>query len=239
MNNARGKTFYRKFFRYTGPLIKLYHRAESFGAENLPPAGAPFILAPNHTNWFGWDALLLSSILEDHEVSWVSWDYEEELPLWHRAVALFDPIFCGAGKQFPYRRVCEEVLGRGGVVGIFPEGNNNTMKDWYRLRPFFPGCVRLAVLSGAPVVPVSVAGIEEASPIILAKETPGEPITDIVAPPFPLPTKAVVRFGAPFHPRLNEADLGSVETLQSAARDLQLRVLELLRNDRPGARAES
>jgi len=220
------------------PLMRVYHRLEVIGEDNVPPEGEGCIITPNHTNWFGWDALVVGAALRHRHVRWVSWSYEKEMPLWDKMVSACDAILFNKDNPFPYDDIVENTLKPGGVVGIFPEGNNNVVGQWYRLRPFFPGCVRLSVMSGAPIVPTAVVGIEKASPIFRAKENDDEPITDLIAYPGVLPTKACVIFGNPVRPPLTEADLGDPEKLRAAAREIQLDVLDLLKPFRPNARAE-
>jgi len=234
-----GSFTYRLIVKGMSPFIRLYHRVDSFGVENLPPAGEPFILAPNHTNWFGWDALLISSILGDRDIRWLSWSYSDKFPLWDTQARMFNAILYNKKKKFPYEELAEEMRSGGTVVGIFPEGSNNPVAKWYRLRPFFPGCVRLSVMAGVPIVPVSVAGLEEASPIFWIKEEEGKSPTWLLAYPGLLPTKVRVRFGEPRFPHSDTVSLKNKEALYSEAKKVQLDVLELLKNDRPGAYAET
>lgn len=232
-------SFYNIAMKVLAPVAEVYHRLEVRGAENLPPEGEGFIVAPNHTNWFGWDGIVVSAALKDREARWVSWSYEEKIPFWDAAVRAFGGILYNNRREFPYREVCDEILKKGKVVGIFPEGNNNTVADWYRLRPFLPGCVRMSVMSGAPIVPAAVAGLEEASPILWAKEEEKEPISFLVALPVVFPTKVTVHFGRPVYPGLTERQLDDRAALYAAAREIQLEVLELLKIYRPKARAEN
>ncbi len=230
---------YDVLLKTMSPVIGAYHRLEVHGAEKLPRVGEGFILAPNHSGWFGWDAVIISSTITERGVRWLSWSYEKEHPLWDKTVEAFNCIMYNNEKPFPYEFVSEEVLKKGGVVGIFPEGNSNPMGKWYRLRPFFPGCVRLSVMAGVPLVPVAVAGLEEASPILWAKEEKREPIKTAVALPVVFPTKAIVRFGEPVRYDIGDEAVGNKEALWAAAGKLQLEVLKLLKQDRPRAYAEN
>jgi len=229
--------FYDDFLRIMSPVISAYHRLEVHGTENLPPAGEGFILAPNHSGWFGWDAVVISSTIRERQVRWLSWSYEKEHPLWDKTVGAFNCILYNNEKPFPYEYASEEVLKKGDVVGIFPEGNSNPVSRWYRLRPFFPGCVRLAAMADVPIVPVAVAGLEEASPILWAKEEKNEPIKTAVALPVVFPTKAIVHFGEPV--RYDIGGTGGNDDLWAAAGKLQSEVLKLLRKYRPRAYAEN
>jgi 1-acyl-sn-glycerol-3-phosphate acyltransferase len=73
----------------------------------------------------------------------------------------------------------KRILGEGSLFGIFPEGTRSHDGKLYRGKT---GVARLALETGAPVIPVAVVG------------------TDVVAPPgkkFGSVTRPVVRFGAP------------------------------------------
>lgn len=229
-------SFYDTAVKLGTSFVKLYHRLEVDGLENVPDGG--FVLAPNHTHWSGWDAFVFSVALRGRRIRWVSWSYGEENPLWDRLAASFDAILYNGETRFPYEEIVEDVLKRGDVVGVFPEGNNNTVRTPYRLRRFLPGCVRLAALADAPIVPAASAGLEEASPILWAKENVGEPVTHLVAPPVLFPTKVSVAFGAPMRPALTAADLGDRARLDAEADKVRMEVLSMLKRFRPKAWAE-
>lgn len=72
-----------------------------------------------------------------------------------------------------------EILAAGGVLGIYPEG---TRSPDGRLHRGKTGVARLAIASGAPVVPVGVAGTIEIQPL---------------GAPFPRRGRVDVRIGPP------------------------------------------
>ena len=229
---------YKYLIKMMSPVIKNYHRLEVFGMENIPRLGDGFIITPNHSGWFGWDAAVISSILENREIHWVAWSYEGMNPLWDIAVKASNGILCNNRKNFPYEEVSEKILKKGNVVGIFPEGNSNPVGKWYRLRPFLPGCVRLSILADVPILPVAVSGLEEASPMLWGKEEEKEPIFLMIALPVVFPTKVIVHFGKPLYPDVKKEELNDKNKLYSAAQAIQLEVLKLLKRYRPNAYAE-
>ena len=81
-----------------------------------------------------------------------------------------------------------EVLGRGGVVAIFPEGTVTTNPD---LQPMAPksGAVRLALRAGAPVIPCAVWGTANIWPKgpYRKRLRPGSEILVRIGPPLDLP----------------------------------------------------
>lgn len=229
--------WHRDMIRAAAPLVKAYHRLGVHGLDNLPPPGQGFLLAPNHTHWFGYDALVINTAARDRDIRWVAWSYADEFPLWDKMVRAFNGILAGHGEPFPYEDITAQ-LKSGGVVGIFPEGNNNSVATPYRVRPFFPGVVRLAALAGVPVVPVSVAGVEEAGPVLWMKEEEGRPPTWVLPAPVLLPARITVRFGAPLSVTLDEKELLDADTLLREADRIRDRVLDLLQQDRTRAWAQ-
>jgi len=218
------------------PFAQIYHRLETRGLENIPTNATGFVIAANHTNWFGWDAMMISASMPDRKIKWVAWSDPEKMPGWHKQVMAFDCIVHNKKMKFPYEQISAEVSG-GGVVGMFPEGSNNTVFDWYRLRPFIPGCVKLAAMAGAPILPVSVAGVEEASPIFWIGEADGEAPSELFALPALFPTKVTVRIGNPIDVKLRPEQIEDKDALRAEAEKIRTAVLQLLQNDRPKAYA--
>jgi 1-acyl-sn-glycerol-3-phosphate acyltransferase len=116
-------------------------------------------------------------------------------------------------------RACAEnaarLLRRGELVGVFPEGVRGMRKRFrerYRLQRFGRGgFVKLALRTGAPIVPVAIVGAEEIHPLLGTWQWPanvlGLPYFPLT-PTFPwlgllgllpLPSKWVIRFGEPIH----------------------------------------
>ncbi len=80
-------------------------------------------------------------------------------------------LFCGAG-MIPVRREnpgdlphvfdeVAEVLGRGEVIGVFPEGTRSCDG---RLHRGHVGAAHLALTTGAPIVPVGIVGTDRVLP---------------------------------------------------------------------------
>jgi 1-acyl-sn-glycerol-3-phosphate acyltransferase len=84
---------------------------------------------------------------------------------WARAF----PIQEGEPDNLAVRRALR-VLRQGEPLVIFPEGGRSADG---RLQPFRPGAFRLALATGAPVVPVTIVGAFEAWPIGRRLPRPG------------------------------------------------------------------
>ena len=125
------------------------------GADHLPPG--PAILAPNHRSFM--DSIFLA-VAMDRPVTFLAKAeyFDRRRTAW---------MFRSTG-QIPLRRgspsgarqalqAAGAVLSRGGVVGIYPEGTRSRDGLLHKGRL---GPARLAVASGAPIVPVGLIGTE-------------------------------------------------------------------------------
>src|SRR3954454_23049208 len=129
-----------------------FFRARGYHPERVPAAG-PVILAPNHASFL--DHFFLGLSLR-RKVQFMAKSQLFKAPM--------DKIFSPGG-VFPVRRGYDDeeafvtavsVLDRGGVVAMYAEGGRSRtgeLSDKPRR-----GIGRLALLSGAPVVPVAIHG---------------------------------------------------------------------------------
>ena len=151
---------------FVGPLLKLVYRPWVRGAENVPTDG-PAILASNHLAVI--DSFFLPLMLDRDIVFIGKQEYFTGKGLKGRLVAGFMrgvgtiPVDRGGGKageaalNTGLRRLQE-----GGLFGIYPEGTRSPDGRLYRGKT---GVARLALESGAPVLPVAMVGTNVAQPI--------------------------------------------------------------------------
>ncbi len=136
------------------PFFHIYFRLSRIGREHIPGEG-PVIIAANHRSFL--DPFVIATMVkrpmyyvakkELFERSWQGWLLN--------ALGAF-PVDRGAGDA-DMIETAKAILGRGDVVLIFPEGT--------RIRPGALGRAkrgvgRLALETGAPVIPVAVIGTE-------------------------------------------------------------------------------
>jgi 1-acyl-sn-glycerol-3-phosphate acyltransferase len=207
----------------TRPLLDLlyerYWRVDLGGLSNLPEKG-PCLLVANHSGLLPYDGLMLAHAIERRHPS-------GERPRffvadWLMTLPFVQPYLARLGGVRACRENAERLLRAGRFVLVFPEGVKGAAKvfrERYRLKRFGRGgVIRVALETGAPLVPVGIVGAEELHPILFKWRPPlrfGLPFVP-VTPTFPLlgplgalplPSKWVVRIGAPL--RLDA--LGSVD----------------------------
>src|SRR3954454_2807201 len=135
--------------------MRTLYRIELAGAERIPADG-PCILASNHESLL--DPFFLG-VATPRTIRFMA-----KAELWrHRPVAFFMDALGG----FPIERGVGDAAGvghglallqRGEVIAIFPQGTALP----YRKRPYHRGAARLALVTGAPIVPVCMVGTEQA-----------------------------------------------------------------------------
>ncbi|NAZ88693.1 lysophospholipid acyltransferase family protein, partial [Kineococcus indalonis] len=147
------------------PVLRPVLRPWVRGLENVPASG-PAVLASNHLSVA--DPVLLSTLLPRRVTYIAKAEMFTGAGLGGR---LFGGLLRGIG-QVPVDRsggrastaaidAALEVLGRGGLFGVYPEGTRSPDGRLYRGRT---GVARIALRSGAPVVPVAVVGTGELMP---------------------------------------------------------------------------
>src|ERR1700749_2989405 len=135
------------------PFFLIYLRMERIGREHIPGEG-PVILASNHRSFF--DPFIIGTMTR-RPVYYVAkkelFTYNRFLSWLLNALGAY-PVDRGAGDQETIE-TSKVILGRGKIVLISPEGT--------RPRPAplgkpHRGVGRLALETGAPVVPVAIIG---------------------------------------------------------------------------------
>src|SRR6516162_8702315 len=143
------------------PVLRFLYRVRVEGAEHLPPSG-PVILASNHLSFC--DSIFLPLVLRRRVTFVAKAEYFEDRKTgwFFRAVGQI-PIkrTGGTASERALASACE-VLQRGGIFGIYPEG---TRSPDGRLYKGHTGVARLALQSGAPVLCAAMVGTREVQAI--------------------------------------------------------------------------
>ncbi|HVV30582.1 MAG TPA: lysophospholipid acyltransferase family protein [Mycobacteriales bacterium] len=147
------------------PVLHLLWRPTASGRKHLPRSG-PAILAGNHTSYLDW---IFLPLMCPRKISFLAKsDYFTGRGLKGKAQKFF---FAGTG-QVPVVRAggsasaaaliaARKVLDEGRLFGIFPEGTRTPDGRLYRGKT---GVARLALESGAPVIPCATIGLFDIAP---------------------------------------------------------------------------
>ncbi|MFD8673371.1 lysophospholipid acyltransferase family protein [Streptomyces seoulensis] len=148
-----------------GPVLRLVFRPRIEGLDHVPESGAA-IIAGNHLSFS--DHFLMPAILKRRITFLAKAEYFTGPGLKGRLTAFF---FRSAG-QIPVDRSGKEagqaavreglkVLGRGELLGIYPEGTRSHDGRLYKGKV---GVAVMALKAGVPVVPCAMIGTFEAQP---------------------------------------------------------------------------
>jgi 1-acyl-sn-glycerol-3-phosphate acyltransferase len=156
------------------PLLHLWFRMHVSGAGHIPPSGAA-IIAPNHKSF--WDSFFIAVCTPRHLRFMAKTELIE---------ARYGKLLVRLG-AFPVRRgqsdadaleTARTILRQGGLLALFPEGTR--IRDPDELGHPRRGAGRLALETGAPLVPAAITGTEK-----------------LFLGPIPKPRRVQVAFSAP------------------------------------------
>lgn len=197
-----------KFFVYlASPFVRLFARVTVTGEKYLPLDG-PYILAAgsHQTNI---ETVVLPVYLRERTLH-----YFAKAELWnHRVSAWFMnatgqvPVerFAASSTINPAMEVGTNVLRGGDVLVVFPEGTFSRDGMVHRGRT---GMARMAIASGAPVIPVGLVDMKKINPSGLRLRR----------------ARAEIRIGVPIYPQnfgtITATDVGELRQAEQQARAL-------------------
>ncbi|WP_042428410.1 lysophospholipid acyltransferase family protein [Streptacidiphilus anmyonensis] len=160
--------FYRLMKLIVAPMLKVFFRPWVDGMENIPEEG-PAILASNHLSFS--DSFFLPALIPKRRVTFIAKsEYFTGTGIKGKLTAAF---FKGVG-QLPVDRSGVrgageaairsgiEVIERGELFGVYPEGTRSPDGRLYRGK--VGGVARIALATGAPVIPVAMIDTEKLQP---------------------------------------------------------------------------
>jgi 1-acyl-sn-glycerol-3-phosphate acyltransferase len=192
-----------------GPLFKVLWRFEVEGLEHVPARG-PAILAPNHTSVM--DSFFLPCVLPRRITYIGKAEYLDDWKTRHLFPALgMIPIDRSGGDAAEAAlRAAHGVLARGELFGIYPEGTRSRSGKLHRGHT---GPARLALRTGAPIVPVGLIGTREIQPPESRWPRPFRPV--------------VIRFGRPISVERYLARAGDHRILRQIIDEVMYEIREL------------
>lgn len=192
------------------PLYENYFRVRTLGIDRIPDSG-PALLVANHSGTIPLDSIMMQyAVGTEHARRRLVRNVGADL-VWRLPVV--GPLARKSGNVVACDEDAYELLRRGELVGVFPEGYKGVGKGWqqrYKLQRFGRGgFIEIALRTQVPIIPVSIVGAEEAFPMIgnakvIAKMF-GFPYFPLTATfPWlgplgllPLPSRWLIEFGDP------------------------------------------
>lgn len=195
------------FFNF---MYHRYWRVQTSGIENIPESGRAMIVC-NHSGQLPWDGTMVAAAVYNEHPSQRL--VRNLYATWIPTLPFFSAAFMKLGQVLANEDNGIRLLEQDELISVFPEGYKGVsklFKDRYRLARFGRGgFVRMALKTGAPMIPTAVVGAEETY-ISLAKS---DLIARLIGFPFfpisptwpwlgplgfvPLPTKWYIDFGEP------------------------------------------
>lgn len=203
-------------------IMRKYFRLEVEGAENIPRRGSA-IIAPNHSGYSGFDALLLAHIVHTEA---------KRIPrvLTHHFWFLTKTTAIPAQKMGFTEATYENgvaALSKNNAIIIFPEGEQGNFKPTsraYQLQDFKRGFIRMALETNTPIVPCLVIGAEEThinlSQLKFTKFLRGT-VLPLPLNVIPLPVKWKIKFLTPIYLPYKASAVNDRELVQDIATEIQ------------------
>ncbi|WP_199443341.1 lysophospholipid acyltransferase family protein [Umezawaea beigongshangensis] len=199
--------------RVVGPVMQLIYRPTVEGLENVPAEGA-VILAPNHLSFV--DSVVIPMVVQRRVAFLAKAEYFEgtglrgALSRWYFTSLGHVPVRRGEGRAArDSLDAAGRILARGEAFVIYPEGTRSLDGMLHRGRT---GVARMALESGAPVVPVGLIGTDALLPV-------GRRV--------PRRCRVTVRFGKPMDFSRYEGLHESLPVLRSVTDEIIYNILHL------------
>ena len=163
------------------PYMKLIYALKIDGAERIPAEG-PVIIAPNHKSF--WDAFFVAAATR-RPIRFMGKSELFEGPGGRMLIRLGAFPVRRGGSDAEAIETARRILRDGGLLALFPEGTR--VRDPAGLGRPHKGAARLALETGATIVPAAITGTER-----------------LFAGPLPRPGRVRVSFGEPIEVRPGE-----------------------------------
>jgi len=212
------RTYLRTFIYYLARFVfGLLADVHIVGEENIPE-DEPLLVVGNHFSFI--DPVCFISIFS-WQIEFVGGAQMPHVPNIVKALPKtwgYYPLYRGTGAKESLR-AAEEVIKKGGLLGIFPEGGS-----WAEvLRPARPGTAYLATRTGARILPIGLHGLNDIFPLELGKRA-----------------KVELHIGKPFGPfRVEGRGRKRREELDRLGHEIMKKIAELLPDEKRGRYANS
>jgi 1-acyl-sn-glycerol-3-phosphate acyltransferase len=209
---------WRQFSRLVlHPGLRLLIKCRWQGRENIPKTGG-IILAPNHMSYVDWATIALFSDGYAHRypvfmIKSPIFEVKVIGPLMYKFGQL--PVYRGRGDAGLVLKQAEQALRDGAAVIVYPEGTATRDPGLWPMVGK-TGAARLALTTGAPVIPIAQWGAQHILPYGSKKPDlfPRKTVRMVAGPPVDLSAYAGQRLGA--------------STLRAATADIMTDITKLL-----------
>ena len=181
------------------PGLRLLMKYRWQGKENFPQTGG-VILAPNHLSYADWPTIALFSDAYGHRypvfmIKSAVFEVKVLGPLMFKLGQL--PVYRGRGDAGLVLKQAEQALAAGACVIVYPEGTATRDPDLWPMVGK-TGAARLALTTGAPVIPIAHWGAQDILPYGTKKPHlfPRKTVRMAAGPPVDLSAYAGQRLGA-------------------------------------------
>jgi 1-acyl-sn-glycerol-3-phosphate acyltransferase len=199
------------------PGLRLLMKNRWQGKENIPKTGG-IILAPNHLSYADWCTIAIFSDGYAHRypvfmIKSPIFEVKVIGPMMYKFGQL--PVYRGRGDAGLVLKQAEQALRAGACVIVYPEGTASRDPDLWPMVGR-TGAARLALTTGAPVVPVAHWGAQDILPYGSKKPKlfPRKTVRMVAGPPVDLSAYAGQRLSA--------------STLRAATADIMADITALL-----------
>ena len=228
----RDALIYKVLPRFFLEIMRKYFRMEIEGLENIPKRGR-VIIAPNHSGYSGFDAMLLSHILfqEAKRVPQVLTHY-----FWFLTKTTAIPAQKLGFTEATYQNGVD-LLKKNHLIVLFPEGEHGNFKpttEMYQLQEFKRGFIRMALETKSPIVPALIIGAEETH-INLSQLKFTKFLRGLIIPlpmnVIPLPAKWKIKFLEPIHLPYDASAIEDAELVHELAQEIQEKMQKALTDE--------
>ncbi len=247
------KTFLKGFRKAIPFIARYWNHYEIRGLEHIASPGSK-VLAINHGGGWDYDNFLIMSALDyvrtnnpARKCIWLfAWDK------WCDSTTGFEGIWSDLYRQYsaipihiekkgkppiPWEKV-DEIVQRGELMVMCPEGHSAARYEGYRLWKFYPGVIKVHLRYRIPIIPAAHIGPTEVLPILNNKYDPNQVppwIHEKIFPfPLPAPQKMILHLGAPITFEEYYGKTVDNATLFKLAAQVRTKVAELIAMYRHG-----
>ena len=208
--------YFAKTEHYLRFLREDWFKTKVIGVENIPREGSA-IIAGNHNGTMPLDLFILTdAVLNQHPQNRLIRFLVHDCFYWDKHLRAF---MSSMGEVRATYSNAVKLLQKGELCGIYPAGERGMgqpLSERYNVGEFRSGCVRAAIETQSPIIPVITVGNAEAYPVVWKSKY----LADLFGVPYftfshfypwlpypinsiPLPVKYLVYIGKPIYLHLN------------------------------------